>query len=389
MRKLGAGLLLLLLLTFPLPAPAEESAPAGALEEQLQALDLREIQAYLDEIDRQVGEYLPDLSVEHLLDGIRRGELDFGWRDWWQGLGRYLFRELLVGSRLLGQLLVLAVVAAVLNNLQAAFARGNTGRLARAVVYLALLGLAMGSFTMAVDAARGAVDQMVSFFQALLPLLMSLLVAVGGVATAGLMHPFTVLLVGVLSTLTRNVIFPLIYLGAVLGVVNEVSPRFQVSRLSGLLKQVAVVLLGACLVIFTGALALQGVAGPVADSITLKAAKFLTGSFIPIVGKMLGDSLELVAGTTLLLKNAITLVGVLGILALAVFPAVKILVLVVIYRLAAALAQPLGDEGISRALDSMGNSLTMVFAVLAGVGLMFFFALAITVGVGNMTVMLR
>ena len=41
------------------------------------------------------------------------------------------------------------------------------------------------------------------------------------------------------------------------------------------------------------------------------------------------------------------------------------------------------------ALDAMGGALTMVFAAVAAVGLMFFIALSAIVGMGNMTVMLR
>jgi len=136
-------------------------------------------------------------------------------------------------------------------------------------------------------------------------------------------------------------------------------------------------------------MALQGVAGAVADSVTLRTAKFMTGAFIPVVGGMLADAAEALIGTSLLLKNAVGIMGLLLIIALALYPMLKILTLVIIYRLVGALAQPLGDDKIAMVLETLGNMLLMVFAAVAGVGLAFFMAISFIVGLGNVTVMMR
>ena len=59
------------------------------------------------------------------------------------------------------------------------------------------------------------------------------------------------------------------------------------------------------------------------------------------------------------------------------------------YRLAAALLQPLGAQELSESLHLLGNYLLLVFAAVAAVGLMFFIALTIIVGLSNVVVMLR
>jgi stage III sporulation protein AE len=40
-------------------------------------------------------------------------------------------------------------------------------------------------------------------------------------------------------------------------------------------------------------------------------------------------------------------------------------------------------------LNDLGNSLLIVFAVVATTGLLFFFALTIVIGVGNLVIMMR
>jgi len=70
-------------------------------------------------------------------------------------------------------------------------------------------------------------------------------------------------------------------------------------------------------------------------------------------------------------------------------PLLKILTLALIYKLAGALVQPVAEGQVVDCLNDLGGSMIMVFAVVAVVGLLFFFAITILVGVGNLTVMLR
>ena len=45
----------------------------------------------------------------------------------------------------------------------------------------------------------------------------------------------------------------------------------------------------------------------------MRTAKFLSGTFIPVVGGMFADAVEVVIGSALILKNAVGLLGVLAI----------------------------------------------------------------------------
>src|SRR5690606_24416709 len=117
--------------------------------------------------------------------------------------------------------------------------------------------------------------------------------------------------------------------------------------------------------------------------------KYLTGNFVPVVGKVFADATDTVISASLLVKNSIGLVGVIILLFLCAFPAIKILTLALIYNLSAAVMQPLGETPIVSCLETIGKSMIYVFAALAAVGLMFFLAITITLTAGNVTVMMR
>ncbi|AGL02025.1 stage III sporulation protein AE [Desulfoscipio gibsoniae] len=382
-------LILYICLSLALPLAAWAATDiAGEMEEQTGKLDMVEIQQFINRMDHDLQSALPETDFKALVTGLATGQISMQPTEVFNQCINYLFREVVANSALLGKLVVLAVICAVLQNITGAFEKGTTGQLTHMVAYLVLVTIAVGSFGLAIQLGREVVDKMVIFMQALLPLLLTLLVAVGGIASAAIFHPLIFITITAFGTIIKNVILPLIFFAAVLEIVSGLSKHFQVSRLAGLLKGVAMGLMGLLSTIFLGIMAIQGVAGAVGDSVTFRTAKFAT-DFIPVVGGVFSDALEAVIRSSLLMKNAVGIAGVLIIIMILVIPLVKIIAIALIYKIAGAVIQPVGEERISDCLNGLGNSLITVFAAVATVGLLFFFALAIVVGLGNITVMLH
>jgi stage III sporulation protein AE len=363
--------------------------PDELINQQIQKLDFREVEKTVEQMNQELRDYLPAIDWQQFLQDIRRGEVNWDLKSILGGIGRYIFREVIANSALLAQLVILAVVCAVLQNLQGAFEEGTVGKLAHAVCYLALLTIALGSFAMAVEVGREATTRMVTFVQTLLPILLTMMVALGGFTSAAIMHPYIIASLGIFSTLVNYVIFPLIFLAAVLSIVNQLSDRFRVSRLAGLLRQVSTWCLGLVMTLFIGVLSIQGAMGAVADGITLRTAKFATGTFIPVVGGAFADAIDAVIGYSLLLKNSIGILGLIILFGLCVFPVLKILAITIAYKIAAVLVQPLGDEGTAEALQNLSSSLGLIMVTVASIGLMFFMTIAIILGVSSLTTVLR
>jgi stage III sporulation protein AE len=352
-------------------------------------LNMQEIEGYLNRLDSEIRKSVPELNIKDLFFKLAKGELELTPAGILRNVFTCFFREVVANAALLGKLIILAIICAVLHNLTVAFDRGTTGQLSYLVVYLVLIGLAMGSFTLAVNAGREVVEQMVSFMQALLPLLLTLMVAVGGVASAAIFHPVILASLTVIGTLTKNIVLPLIFFAVVLNIAGNLSPQFRISHLAGLLKTIALGILGIFSTIFLGILAIRGVASGVGDGIALRTAKFAVDAFIPIVGGMFSNALEAIIGSSLLIKNAAGIAGMIAVLLIMSLPLLKIITLALTYKLAGALVQPVGEGQVVDCLNDLGSGMMMIFAVVSVVGLLFFFTIVILVGVGNLTVMLR
>lgn len=373
-----------------LPGKEAVTVPAGLnVQDQMAGLELEKVEKYLADIDREMSTYIPELNLKEMVLKLARGEVGLSAGEVMKGLLKFLFREIVANSRLLGQLLILAVLCAILQNVQSAFEKGTVGKVAWFVCFLVLLSLALSSFTIAVQIGRETIQSMVSFMQAMIPVLLTLLTAMGNITSAALFHPLTLVVLSTISTLINNVVFPLIFFSVILGLANNVTSRVEVSKLAGLFKTYAMGLLGLFFTVFLGFSMIQGIAGSVADGVALRTAKFGIGVFVPMVGKLFSDVLEAVISTSLLLKNAVGLIGIIAVFFICAFPVLKIISLIFIYKIAAAIAQPIGDKMISESLNVMSTGLIMVFLAVASVAIMFFFVIAIVIGAGDFSLMLR
>jgi stage III sporulation protein AE len=104
---------------------------------------------------------------------------------------------------------------------------------------------------------------------------------------------------------------------------------------------------------------------------------------------MFTDATDTVISASVLLKNTVGIAGVVILLIIVTFPALKILMIAFIYKFAAAILQPLGGGPIISCLDSISKSVIYVFAALAIVSLMFFLCITVIIAAGNLTMMVR
>ncbi|HWI51838.1 MAG TPA: stage III sporulation protein AE [Symbiobacteriaceae bacterium] len=394
--KAARFLLMLLAALLLLTGLALAEGPPGAKERdelirrQSQNIDTRAVERFLQDVNQTWAGYGPNISLKDFLEVYRTHEdAKYSPKSIAGGLVRYLVREVLANAGILSTIIVLAVAGAVLQNLQSAFDAEATGKLAHWVVYLMLVGLAITGFGIAVTTAKQIMDTLSGFMLAMLPTLLTVLAAMGGLTSAAIFQPIMVTFVSTLATTMVAVVFPLIFLSAVLEIISGLNDNFKLSGLSGLLKQGANWTLGLVSTLFLGTVAVKGAAGAVADGVTMKTAKFVFGNFIPVVGKMFADASDLIFGSTVLLKNALGMAGAAAIFFITAFPLLKILSLVVIYQVAGALVEPIGAGPTAKMLTTVAKSLQQVFASVAVVALMFFVAITVIVGAGNLTVMVR
>lgn len=370
------------------PVLAEEVAPQSLEKvELLQEVDLSQMRSFLEQLDSDVQKAMPGFSLVRTFEDLKSGKLSLKPEDLGKTLLSVLGHQILGTAPLIGKLLILAVLGAVLGQLQVAFG-GSVGKTAQVMTYLVLLSLAITSFRESLNIATGAIDQMVGLMQTMFPVILTLLITMGNLTSAALFKPLIMGSLTVLATIIKTVILPLFFLAAVLKLFNHISEQFKLSKLAGLFEFAGKLSLGVIMTVFIGVMTVQGVTGGVADSVVFRTAKY-SADLIPVVGKFFKDAVELVITSGLLLKNAVGIVALLAIVIICLGPLIKILAMILVFRISAALIEPLGEKSLADSLQDMSKSLIFILVTVASVAIMFFMAVAVAVGTGTFSVMLH
>ncbi|MEH6936295.1 stage III sporulation protein AE [Bacillus sp. JJ664] len=381
--------LLFLFLLFFIPKNVQAAPPpAEIVNEQIKKLGIDEVQQYWDEVVTKYGGFLPESQKGDFIEFIK-GEKKFSIQEWFIAFGKYLFFELLSNGKILGILIMLVIFSSLLQSLQNAFEKSSISKIADSVVFLVLVVFALNSFYVATQATQEAITMMINFLRALIPILLALIATSGGVISVGFFHPILIFLMHTSGLLVTYFVLPLILVSTILSIVSIINDELQVTKLAALIRNIAVGVLGVFLTIFLGVLSVQGMTTAVTDGVAIKTAKFVTSNFIPVVGKVFADVTDTVISASLLLKNTVGIVGLVTMLAIIVFPALKILVLALIYKFSAAILQPVGSKAIINTIDVIGKSVIYLFVCLAIVSLMFFLSMTLIIAAGNIVVMFR
>ncbi|QAV88936.1 stage III sporulation protein AE [Bacillus subtilis] len=372
---------------------AEQTEDHAETAEQLAertaaSLETDKIGEFWNDIMTEYGGLLPESQKGSLMEFIN-GDKSFSPQEWLKALFSYLFHEVLANGKLLGTLILLTIFCVILQLLQNAFQQSTVSKVAYSIVYMVLIILALNSFHVAINYATEAIQTMTSFILALIPLLLALLASSGGAVSAAFFHPVILFLMNTSGLLIQNIVMPMIFLSAILSIVSTMTEQYKVTQLANLLRNIAIGALAVFLTIFLGVISVQGASAAVTDGITLRTAKFITGNFIPVLGRMFTDATDTVISASLLLKNTVGILGVAILICIAAFPAIKVLSLAFIYKLAAAILQPLGGGPVITCLDVISKSVIYIFAALAIVSLMFFLSLTVIITAGNLTMMMK
>lgn len=363
-------------------------SPQGLVDSQLNKLDLSDLQQFWEDITNKYGGFLPESQKGSLYEFIK-GDKKFSLTQWGQGLLKFAFQEFVANGKLLGSIIMLAIFSMFLQSMQNAFEQSNVSKIAYSIVYMVLVILALNSFHIVISYANEAIGTMISFVLALIPLLLALMAASGGIVSAAFFHPVMLFLMNVSGMFMQYIILPLLFLATLLSIVSTISEQYKVTQLASLLRNWSIGLMGLFLTVFLGVISVQGASAAVTDGIAIRTAKFITGNFIPVIGRMFTDATDTVVSASVLLKNTVGIAGVAILLIIVAFPAIKILMISFIYKFAAAILQPLGGGPIIKCLDIISKSVIYVFAALGIVSLMFFLSITVIVAAGNLTMMMR
>lgn len=269
--------------------PGTVQATNQLIESQLDALNLS---SFIEEGEKYTKDIFEDVDIEELLKSAVSGKINT--KTMYSGILSLFGNEIVSSITTIGGILAIIVIHAVLKNIGENIGNNSISQVAYYVEYILIVTLVMTSFTNVIDMVKTTITNLVAYINILIPLLLALVMTTGTAITASALQPVILGAIVFIGNGISLYVLPILLISTVLGIVSNLSDKIQIGKLSKMLKSGIVWVLGFVFTMFVSALSLEGTLTSSVDGLTIKGLKTASSTFIPVVGKVLGDSVDTV-----------------------------------------------------------------------------------------------
>lgn len=377
-------LVLIVFLLYPSFCFAENVTQEEILNSQKDSINIGK---FIEEAKKYTSDVFENTDYNELLNSAITGKLDN--KTLAKNILNIVGKETFGSIKTIASIMIVIIVHSILKNISEGLDNKGIAQISYYVQYILIVTLIMSNFAEVIIMVKDSVSNLVSFSNTLIPILITLVLTTGNVVSANLLQPILLFIITFLGNLICNVIIPIVLASTALGLVSKISSYVQLDKLSKFLKSSVVWVLGVVLTLFVSLVSIEGSLSSSVDGITAKTAKAAVSSFIPVVGKILGDAVDTVIGCTSILKNAVGIVGVIVIIGICITPIIKLVLLMATYYIGSAICEPIADEKIVKLLSQMGDTFKVLLAILCSLSVMLIIGTTLVMKISNSSIMYR
>ena len=230
--------------------------------------------------------------------------------------------------------------------------------------------LTAGSLDSLIGLGTETIRQLHDFSKALLPALAAAAAAGGMVSGAAVQQMSAVLCVDLLLSLIYNWLLPGLYVYIGVLTVSTCLGEARLQLLAKGLKRAITWVLTTALAAFTLYLSIVRIVSGTADGMAVKMTKTVISGVVPVVGGIISEAAETLLAGAGMLRQTIGLFGLLGILAVCLWPFAQLGVQYLLYKGAAFAAEIVGVQDLYKLIDGLGGAFGLMLGMTGACGLL-------------------
>lgn len=273
-------------------------------------------------------------------------------------------------------ILLIVIVAAVFTNFSNVFQNQQISEISFYVLYLLLITIGLNSFRILIVSASENLERLIGFMKVLGPVYFLAVAFAAGSSTSILFYNLVLLLIYLVELVILNFLSPFVQVYIVVKVMNNLSEEDYLSKFAELCETVIAWTLKTLLAGVTGVNIIQGLLSPAIDSLK-RSVVGRSAEAIPVVGDAIGGVTEVMLGTAVLIKNGIGVAGALVCIGICLVPIIQMAVVTLLYKLIAAMIQPVSDKRIVGCISSIADGSQMLLRIIFTTGVLFLLTIAV------------
>lgn len=268
---------------YPISYVRAESLTQQMIKEEQETFGISD---FVKETDKYTNDFFEDINISDVLNSAINGKVDNSniLKKILNLFGKEIVSSLKTIIAVLTIVLIHSIIKVVAENLETS----NISKIIYYVQYILIITIIMSNFSDLILAITNTIQNLVGFMNTLVPLLITLMIYTGSIATSSLLEPIVLFIIEFISNIIVNLILPGVSIITAIIIVSKLSDKVQINKLAKFLKSSIVWFLGIVLTIFVGVISLEGTLASSVDGITAKTAKAAVSSMIPVVRKNIG-----------------------------------------------------------------------------------------------------
>lgn len=284
-------------------------------------------------------------------------------------LWEILMEQLKSPLRTVSCVLAVVILCALLESMQGAFAQSTMRGIFTVVSILCIAGIVVVPVTKCIMECVRTIQSICNFMLCFIPVMTTVMTASGQPVTAGAYNLFLFGACEVIAKIAASTLVPLLCTYLALCLVGSVTTNLKITPISASLKSILTWALGFLITLFVGMLSLQSLVSVSADTVTMKATKFVVSNLVPIVGGALSDALGSVQACMKVIKSTVGAFGIITALITFLPSIIQVALWIGTVKLGAMFSGMLGVDRAEKMLESVSSALSMLFAIILCFGL--------------------
>ncbi len=352
------------------------------INNQLSGLDVDALDKVLESFSKNQLALFGSSSFLEKLNKIISGDFNNG-KSLWLNLIT-IFLDNLVGLiPIISLIIALSLLGNMLQGLKPSQNGKSISNIINFVTYGFIVVIILSIVVKMISMTSSTIISIKSQMDAIFPILLTFLTAIGGTVSTSIYQPAMALLTGVILNLFTYILLPLFIFSIVFSVVSNLSNTIKLNKFTSFFDSTFKWLTGLIFTIFTAFLSVQGITAGAADGISMRTAKYAIRSYVPLLGSYLSDGMGIILASSNLIKNAVGAAGLFMLLATILSPLIELVVFMLALKLIAGIVEPLGSKQISNFIYSISKSMVLLIVVLVGIAFIYFIMIGLVMCSAN------
>lgn len=374
--------MLLVLLVFGLGTKIVEASEnddmqqSDDVQEEVQTALLSEFD--FSGIEKSLNRMFPQekITFSEVVSALMSGNMEETIRIFLGFLGDQVFYEFNYNRQNLVYVLLVALTAAVFSNFAGAFKSRQISDISFYIMYMLLITLCLTSFRTSAVGLEEKLSMLVDFMRVLCPSYFLAVAFASGSVTSIFFYNVILFLIYVVELVIVRFLLPVVNIYIMVLVIGNLTGEDFLSEFAGLIRKIVTWTLKTLLICVVSVNVIQGLLAPAIDAVK-RSALTRTAEALPWVGNAVGGAAEIVLGTAVLIKNGIGMAGAVISVAICAVPILQMLIMAFMYKLAAALVQPVSDKRITACISGVSEGYEIMVRIIFTTGMLFLLTVAI------------